>query len=230
MQAREASVDLHHTPDDDVLSHPVRARLFRALAALRRPATTQELADLSGRHPNSVREQLQRLASHRLIERRRRAQPLGRPQDEWVIAPGAQPGGRAPEAYSDLGRWLARALQRDPDRLEAVEAVGREVGRELAPEMQYGSPAQLLADAFTALGFAPRTETPAPGHRRYVLGNCPYREAVRENQPVVCTLHRGITQGLLDKLDPGAKLAGFVARDPFEAGCLIDIQAAARAG
>ena len=55
------------------------------------------------------------------------------------------------------------------------------------------------------------------------LGNCPYRDAVRENQPVVCTLHRGITRGLLDVLDPRAKLAGFVPRDPDKAGCLIEL-------
>jgi len=44
---------------------------------------------------------------------------------------------------------------------------------------------------------------------------------VRENQEAVCTLHRGITRGLLDVLQPQAKLAGFVPRDPYAAGCLI---------
>jgi hypothetical protein len=46
---------------------------------------------------------------------------------------------------------------------------------------------------------------------------------VRENQPVVCTLHRGITRGLLDVLDPDAQLADFVPRDPDKAGCLIEL-------
>jgi predicted ArsR family transcriptional regulator len=56
------------------------------------------------------------------------------------------------------------------------------------------------------------------------LGNCPYRDAVRENQEVVCTLHRGLTRGLLDMLEPQAKLAAFVPRDPDEAGCLVELQ------
>jgi hypothetical protein len=47
---------------------------------------------------------------------------------------------------------------------------------------------------------------------------------VRENQPAICGLHRGITRGLLDRVDPEATLADFVARDPFEAGCLIDVR------
>jgi hypothetical protein len=52
---------------------------------------------------------------------------------------------------------------------------------------------------------------------------------VRENQSAICTLHRGITAGLLDRLDPKARLADFVAKDPYEAGCLIEIAAAAAA-
>ena len=55
------------------------------------------------------------------------------------------------------------------------------------------------------------------------LSNCPYRDAVRENQPAVCALHRGITRGLLDVLDPHAKLAGFVPRDADKADCLIEL-------
>jgi hypothetical protein len=58
---------------------------------------------------------------------------------------------------------------------------------------------------------------------RYVLGNCPYREAVAQNQPVICTLHRGITRGMLDRLDGTARLADFVAKDPYSAGCVIDV-------
>jgi hypothetical protein len=45
---------------------------------------------------------------------------------------------------------------------------------------------------------------------------------VTENQPVVCTLHRGITRGLLDVLHPDAKLTDFVPGDPETAGCLIE--------
>ena len=69
-----------------------------------------------------------------------------------------------------------------------------------------------------------------PTRVRFVLGNCPYRDAVRENPPAVCTLHRGITRGLLDRLDPTATLAGFVAKDPDSAGCLIELAGISRAG
>jgi predicted ArsR family transcriptional regulator len=75
-----------------------------------------------------------------------------------------------------------------------------------------------------ALGFQPRREVESGGALTYRLCNCPYREAVRENQAVVCTLHRGITRGLLDAIAPETELAGFVPRDPDTAGCLIELR------
>ena len=47
---------------------------------------------------------------------------------------------------------------------------------------------------------------------------------MRERQPLVCGLHRGITRGLLDALDPNTKLVGFVPKDPEFAGCLIELR------
>ena len=82
---------------------------------------------------------------------------------------------------------------------------------------------QAMAATLTALGFQPRTKHGGGGQLTYCLGNCPYRDAVKENQQVVCTLHRGMTRGLLDELMPGARLAGFVPRDPDKAGCLIEL-------
>jgi predicted ArsR family transcriptional regulator len=215
-------------PEGDVLAFPVRARLFEALRDLRRPATTVELAAAVGRHPNTVRVQLGRLAEAGLIECRVVRRARGRPRQEWVVAVGAKPAGRPPEAHGALGRWLARALRRGGS-LADIEAAGREIGHELAPASAGRPLAGAMHDALVAMGFAPRTQQERPDRLLHVLGNCPYRDAVRENPAAVCTLHRGITLGLLDRLGPGAKLVDFVARDPDAAGCLIEVAGAARA-
>lgn len=70
----------------------------------------------------------------------------------------------------------------------------------------------------------PAREPVAGDRLTYRLRNCPYREAVRERQPLVCGLHRGLTRGMLDALDPKTKLVGFVPKDPDAAGCLIELR------
>jgi predicted ArsR family transcriptional regulator len=218
-------MDVPQPPEHDLLAEPVRARLLRALTELRRSATTQELAARVGRHPNTVRVQLARMADAGLLESRTVSQSRGRPRHEWAVAPQARPAGQPPQAYGQLSEWLARAIGRT-GRMADIESGGREIGREIAPEPGRRT-ADAMQDALAALGFAPRREE-LVGGVRYVLGNCPYRDAVAQNQRVVCDLHRGITQGLLDQLDPAAHLADFVAKDPYRAGCLIDVALAQR--
>jgi predicted ArsR family transcriptional regulator len=214
-------MDIPSTPEDDLLAEPIRGRLLAALTELRRPATTQELAALVGRHPNTVRVQLARLSEGGLLECRRAPQPRGRPRQEWAVAPRARPTGQAPQAYGQLAEWLARAIGRT-GRLADIEDGGREIGRELAPAPAGHAAADAMRDALAALGFAPHLQPTGEG-ACYVLDNCPYRDAVAQNQKAVCALHRGLTVGLLDRLDPGARLTDFVARDPYEAGCVIDV-------
>jgi len=215
-------------PADDALAAPIRARLFWELGELRRPATTQELAALVARHPNTVRIQLQQLADAGLLERRVTRQARGRPRHQWAIARGARPAGERPQAYGQLSRWLARAAGAAGD-FAGIERTGREIGRELAPRPAAQGTATAMQDALTALGFQPRAERASRRRVRFVLANCPYRDAVRQNQPAVCSLHRGITAGLLDRLDPDASLADFVAKDPYAAGCLIELAGVAPA-
>jgi predicted ArsR family transcriptional regulator len=210
----------------DVLAQPTRARLFALMGDLKRPVGTAELAERLGLHPNGVRVHLERMQDAGLVARARAPQARGRPRDDWTIAADAQPGGASPSAYADLGRWLARAIPAGPGRLRAVEKAGREIGRELAPPDPAADPGETFHGALVALGFQPRREVAGGGDVTFCLGNCPYRDAVRENQAVVCTLHRGITRGLLDVLEPRARLAGFVPRDPDAAGCLIEVTGA----
>jgi predicted ArsR family transcriptional regulator len=222
-------VDLPEALADDPLHQPTRARLFALLVELRRPAATDELARRLELHPNGVRVHLERLLEAGLVVRSRARRPRGRPRDEWSLAPEAAPGGAPPRAYGDLARWLARAIPPRPARLRDVERAGREIGREIAPP-DAASVDAALRNVLTGLGFQPLLEQGPAGRLRCRLRNCPYRDSVRENQDVVCTLHRGITRGLLDVLEPQARLARFVPHDPDLAGCEIEIDGLVAAG
>lgn len=215
-------MDLPTVPSG-VLAQPTRARLFSLLDELRRPVGTEELAERLDLHPNGIRVHLEQLREAGLVARQRAPRPRGRPRDEWSVAPDAQPGGDPPNAYGDLVRWLARAIPARPSRLRDVEKAGREIGRDSAPRQVVTADAAMRT-ALSTLGFQPELNRAPDGTVNCTLRNCPYRNAVKENQEVVCTLHRGITRGLLDVIDPKARLTGFVPRDPDSAGCLIEVK------
>jgi len=205
------------------LAQPTRTRLFDLLGELRRCAGTNELAGRLGLHPNGVRVHLEVLLDAGLVVRDRARQARGRPRDMWSIAPDAQPGDRL-DAYTDLARWLAAAITPDGRGLRELESSGRALGRQLAPNAVTGPPEAIMHTVLAALGFQPRRELDASGTLTYRLCNCPYREVAREHQDIVCTLHRGITRGLLDVIDPTTTLAAFQPTEPDTAGCLITLR------
>jgi predicted ArsR family transcriptional regulator len=218
-----ASMDVRNPPGDS-LAQPTRARLFALLGELRRPAGTDELARRLDMHINGIRLHLERLEADGLVLREQERQARGRPRDTWSISPTAEPGGEPPTAYADLGRWLVRAISAGGTRVRDVEATGRQIGRELASQGDGGSPETRIHTTLVAMGFQPRRRLDPDGRLTYCLDNCPYRDAVREGQAVVCGLHRGLTRGLLDEVDPKTKLSAFVPKDPGVAGCEITLR------
>lgn len=216
----------------DALSQPTRAKVFALLGDLHRPASTEELASELGMHPNGVRLHLERLFDEGLVERRRERQARGRPRDAWAISPDAQPGGDPPTSYASLSRWLVQALVTSGARIEDMEETGRLIGRGLGSDQSGARDEQMLFDTLTTLGFQPEREPAAHQRVTYRLRNCPYRQAVHERQPLVCALHRGLTSGLIESIEPAGRLVGFEPKDPDLAGCLIhvDERAAASAG
>lgn len=212
------------TDPNDPLSQPTRARIFEHLCYLRRPATVTELAQTVGLHPNGVRLHLDRMVRAGLLKRGQMQRTHGRPPYRWSVAEDALPAGRPPTAYRELSRWLVELLSADGGR-DQVQKMGREIGKTLAPaDTPEVAPNQALSTAFSAMGFQPtQTTDPTTGCVTYRLCNCPYRDAVGKNKTLVCELHKGITEGLIEELAPTAELCGFVARDPQTAGCVVEI-------
>ncbi len=208
-------------PAEGALAHPTRARVFGLLVERRGPAGTDELAADLGLHPNGVRRHLERLEQAGMVIRSRVRKGQGRPRDSWTVAADARPGGEPAHGYADLAGWLARAMPSGDSGLRQIEQRGREIGRELAPA-EGGKPVEAFRDAFAALGFEP-VLAERKGGFSCRLENCPYKSTVRERADVVCTLHRGITAGLLEVLDADASLDDFQPRDPEQAGCLVEV-------
>jgi predicted ArsR family transcriptional regulator len=208
----------------DPLSQPTRARIFAELSQAHGPATTQELANRLGKHVNGVRAHLETLAEAGLVTRENERRGRGRPRDVWKIAAGAKPAGASPSGYAELAGWLVRSLEGSGVTAESVATIGREIGGDLAPGELTTTLDQAIFDALAALGFQPERKSAEETHSAtYCLHNCPYSDAASQNKQLVCTLHRGITEGLVESLDPEAKLYSFVAKDPDSAGCEIEV-------
>jgi predicted ArsR family transcriptional regulator len=116
-----------------------------------------------------------------------------------------------------------------PSRADAVEAASDDAllacsasSTTSAAPKQRGDGAGALRDALAALGFEPSLERDESGFSCR-LGNCPYRDSVRQNQAIVCGLHRGVTEGMLAELDSKARLTRFEPGDPDRAGCLVEV-------
>ncbi len=214
-------MDLPYSPEDP-LAQPTRAQIFSFLVERRAPQSTDEIAANFGLHPNGVRRHLERLEEGGFVTRSQLRGGQGRPRDSWSISADANPGGQRPRAYADLAGWLAKAIPATRTRLREVERAGREIGAELAGDAGE-DPVESFRQAIAALGFQPALARREDGGFECALRNCPYRDAVRMNQEVVCTLHRGITAGLLERLDPEAELTEFEPHDPERAGCRVEV-------
>ena len=212
------------TASADVLAQPTRARLFSLLENLARPASTDELARALGLNVNGVRTHLERLREAGFVERGRERRGRGRPRDTWSISADASPGGAPPTGYVDLGRWLTRALASRKTGVHDVDSIGHQIGRELAGDEVHDLGEPLLYSRLVAMGFQPRRRVDPDQTLTYELANCPYRDAVSEDQAVVCGLHRGLTRGLVETISPQSELAAFVPKDPYAAGCLIKLR------
>ena len=200
----------------------------RIVDLLRSSAEALDTADVAtrlGLHPNGVRLHLQRLETNGLVEHELVREGIGRPRDSWRVSPRAIAEADMPHTGWAMARSLARAIPATPARLKEVEAAGVEMGEELVERLGpslASEPAAALDQALEALGFDPE-RTDNGEQIRYRLMTCPYAEAVRENPAVVCRLHRGVIQGVLASVAPGAALTGFEPKDPDLAGCVVEV-------
>lgn len=176
------------------LASHTRRQVLDALAAAAEPRDAHSLSVELGLHVTTVRFHLDQLEAARLVKRSVVAEKRrGRPRTLYVAVELVD---RDENSREQLIEVLAGALaERDPDdgRGSAVDA-GRAWGRQL--ERGRSEPAEgrgALLDVLDELGFEPQPQ----GDTVHLLA-CPFRDAARQNPGVVCSVHRGLIQQILD--------------------------------
>jgi predicted ArsR family transcriptional regulator len=196
------------------LAVPLRRRILDLILSADRPMTIAEFTDELGCNHNAVRQHLAQLRDSGLVlEVREERKVPGRPRLLYT-------GAARPNSHARLARLLlaARRTGRSP------RAEGRRQGRaDTASTAPAGGDALDALEADSARhGFVPRRV----GRGRVVevvLDVCPLADVAVEDPAVVCALHRGLAEGIVEQVG-GARVETFVANDPYRAGCRIGVR------
>jgi predicted ArsR family transcriptional regulator len=196
------------------LGDNTRYAIYLELARSPRPQATAEIAETLDLHPNTVRPHLERMREAGLLDVETDARgTVGRPQHRYSIATDAPTLGLEPATFPVLSRMLVRlAAAAGLGSDEAVEA-GREQGAHDALEagVAGGGDARLclnvLVARLDALGFDPAA-VDDDGEATVAFTHCPFRDLAEHHPDVVCGLHRGLVEGIVETVG-GARVATF---------------------
>jgi predicted ArsR family transcriptional regulator len=183
-----------------------RREVLRVLRASSDPMSIAAVADRLVVHPNTVRFHLDSLVSGGLVElvkpgRKR----LGRPPLMFRAVRQMDRGGT--RQYHVLAEILTKALAAEQYPRAKALAAGRGWGTSLATlDRELESPPDLtsseeaidrLVDVLDDFGFAPERRE-SGGEPQVGLWHCPFLELAESQTKVVCPLHLGLVQGVLE--------------------------------
>lgn len=209
-------------PDEGERFGPSRARVLDALRDRVGPATAAELAAQLGTHPNTARFHLEALCAAGFVVRQREDRIVpGRPRTHYVAVSrgdGRRRGGPQ-RSYRLLAEILAAHLGTTAgDPSEAAVQAGRAFGRDAASRRDPGreaggdprpdpDTAGLLVETLSGLGFASQLTPEGPDRARVDVTSCPFLEVATQHVDVVCAVHRGLMEGLLEAVGAPLRVA-----------------------
>jgi predicted ArsR family transcriptional regulator len=190
------------------LGDETRFAMYRELARSTTALSAHDLAERLGLHANTVRLHLERLRDAGLVD----VEPVhrgtvGRPQHLYFLAAGAPALGFDPPAHALLAGLLAALAE----RVGADAADAADTGRVWGADTGRRTPARTCLAALelelARLGFEPASE-PADGalegSTRIDFLHCPFRELAEAYPELVCNLHRGLCEGVVEAAGGGS--------------------------
>src|SRR5579875_323150 len=191
-------------PDAGAQLGESRTRVLDLLRAAGGPLGVRDVADRAGLHANTARFHLDALVEAGLATREPQPRETpGRPSMAYLVTDGDGPTGQ--RRYRLLAEMLTSLIAGVmPQPGEAAAEAGREWGRYLTeqpPPFQRagaGEAVEKVTAALAEIGFAPEV-VPGEASYRIRLHQCPFREVAERHQDVVCALHLGLMQGVLEQ-------------------------------
>jgi len=203
------ALEIHKALADDT-----RYRLYRYVGLAGRPVSVREMSRRLSLHPNTLRPHLRRLEEAGLVSREiRKTAAVGRPQTLYSVREVEPEGGRD---YRLLAEMLC-GLLRGKRAMEQAQGLARQWGSYLVaqggPKPGVRLPARrnlaVLQEAMATAGFEPRFRREEGESIEVTMRQCPFRDLADDYRDLVCTLHRGLVEGMLSGLQPPMSLREF---------------------
>jgi predicted ArsR family transcriptional regulator len=206
------ALEIHKALADDT-----RYRLYRFVGLAGRPVSVREVSRRLNLHPNTVRPHLRRLEDAGLVASEMRRGAVGRPQILYSVR---EPEDEDARDYRLLAEMLI-GLVRGSRATAQAHGLAREWGAYLVaqnrpkPGTKPGSPRAparslaLMQEAMARAGFDPRFRRLQGTAVEVTLRDCPFKDLAEDHRELVCTLHRGLVEGILGALQPPLQIREF---------------------
>lgn len=213
------------------LGDNTRYAIYLELARSARPLSTSDVAAVLDLHPNTVRPHLERMRDVGLLAVQSDPRGgVGRPQHLYALAPEAPSLGLEPASFPTLARMLLRlAAATGADAADARD-VGRDQGQ--VDGERYGAARGCLPAVLAqldAMGFDPAVAASEDvddagdevGLATVAFAHCPFRDLAEQRPDLLCSLHRGLIEGVVAASGEGevVSFGSLVDRSP----CQVEI-------
>lgn len=196
------------------VSDPTRVSILGALAATA-GLTVADLTERLGLHHSAIRAHLQTLAAAGLIRQHNRpAVGRGRPAKVFRVAPGALERWGVGGPHRDLAEMLVDMVSTGDDAATA----GRRAGRRMAAAYCHADELGQVEAVTRRLGFEPSVPVRAGARVSVRLAACPFAASAETAPQLVCGLHRGVVEGVVDGGER-LRLDELRVADPSRGGC-----------
>jgi predicted ArsR family transcriptional regulator len=205
------------------LGDNTRYAIYLELARSPVPLSTADIATSLDLHPNTVRPHLERMRDIGLLEVDADSRgTVGRPQHRYSLAADAPSLGLEPSPFRMVARLLAGVAAVAGVEPEQVAIVGRAEGRAAAAlRTDAASCVEALVAELDDLGFDPAVADDG-SVTSIAFTHCPFGELAEAFPELVCHLHRGMVEGMVESLG-GARVDRFATladRDP----CHVELE------
>jgi predicted ArsR family transcriptional regulator len=200
------------------LADETRYAVYRELSTSTIALSAQDLADRLGVHANTVRLHLERLRDVGIVDVEAvHRGTVGRPQHLYFLADGAPGVGFDPPAHALLAGLLASLAERLGAELDDAADAGHAWGVEAGARTRTTSCLRALDQELHRLGFEPAAgagDGTSEGGERIDFLHCPFRELAEAYPELVCNLHRGLCEGVVDQVGGGSVVEFSTLYDP----------------